>query len=422
MNKPELLAPAGDMERLKTAFHFGADAVYIGMKDFSLRANTKNFSDAQLCEAIEYTHSLGKKIYIAFNIYFTPEQTEQIIAALQRLSQLCPDGMIVSDPGIIMLAQKHAPNIPIHISTQANTTNQYAAEFYKSYGANRIVLARELSLKQIKAIHDSTDMELEAFIHGAMCISYSGRCLLSAYMTAAGLGRRTDDDKTQQRSANKGDCVQPCRWEYILKEKSRPDQNYEISEDEHGTYIMSSRDICMIDRIDDLIRAGVSSFKVEGRMKSLLYISSVIGAYRAAIDNACDGTVYDRDAVYRELDVVSHRDFSTGFFYESPLQNANITDTMTYKRQMRLAASVLGSDGDKTAVKVFNTIRTDSIIEYAAPGLRIIPVGRIELFNADGTPTDVIHHCDRAMIRMSDHNGSSIIGNELDILRMEADF
>ena len=422
MNKPELLAPAGDIDKLKTALHFGADAVYIGMKDFSLRANTKNFDDAQLCEAIAYTHSLGKKIYIAFNIYFTPEQTDDIIAALQRLSQLCPDGMIISDPGIILLARQHAPNVPIHISTQANTTNQYAADFYKAQGADRIVLARELSLEQIRQIHQHTDIELEAFVHGAMCISYSGRCLLSTYMTTAGLGRRTDDTKTEPRSANKGDCVQPCRWEYILKEKSRPDQNYEVSEDEHGTYFMSSRDICMIDHIADLIDAGVCSFKVEGRMKSLLYISAIIASYRAAIDHVCDGTPLERQAIDRELNVVSHRDFSTGFFYQSPMTDANITSTMQYKREMRLSGKVLGNSGDKMTVKVYNTISTDSDLEYVAPGLNIVKVGRIELFDRNGTPTDKIHHCDEATVRLYDTDGNVIIGQSMDILRMEADF
>ena len=422
MNKPELLAPAGDLEKLKIAFHFGADAVYIGMKDFSLRANSRNFDDNELREAIEFTHSLGKKIYIAFNIYFTPEQTDDIIKALQELEQLAPDGMIISDVGIMLLARQHAPHIPIHVSTQANATNQYAADFYQAQGASRIVLARELSIEQIKLIHQHTNIELEAFIHGAMCISYSGRCLLSTYMTTAGLGRRADDDKTMPRSANKGDCVQPCRWEYILKEKSRPDQNYEISEDEHGTYIMSSRDICMIDHIADLIDAGVCSFKVEGRMKTLLYISAIIASYRAAIDHVCDGTPLDRQAIDRELNVVSHRDFSTGFFYNSPMQNANINEGTQYNREMRLAAQVVGIHNGRAILKVYNTISTDTVLESVAPNLRITPVGRIELFGKDGSPLDKARHIDDVTAIFYDRDGNIIPTEQFDILRMEAAF
>ena len=422
MNKPELLAPAGDLEKLKIALHFGADAVYIGMKDFSLRANSKNFDDDELHQAIEYTHSLNKKIYIAFNIYFTPEQTNDIIAALQTLERLAPDGMIVSDPGIIMLARQYAPNVPIHISTQANTTNQYAADFYQAQGVSRIVLARELSIEQIRQIHEHTNIELEAFIHGAMCISYSGRCLLSTYMTTAGLGRRADDDKTQTRSANKGDCVQPCRWEYILKEKSRPDQNYEISEDEHGSYIMSSRDICMIDHIADLIDAGVCSFKVEGRMKTLLYISAIIASYRAAIDHICDGVPLDRQLIDRELNVVSHRDFSTGFFYNSPMENANITKTTQYNREMRLAAQVTAVNDGKAVLKIYNTISSDSVLEYVAPQLQITPVARIALFGQNGEVLTKATHGMNVTAIFYDDKGQPISMQPFDIIRMEASF
>ncbi|MBP5448594.1 MAG: U32 family peptidase [Spirochaetales bacterium] len=422
MNNPELLAPAGDLEKLKIAFHFGADAVYIGMKDFSLRANSKNFDDNELREAIDFTHSLGKKIYIAFNIYFTPEQTDDIIKALQELEQLAPDGMIISDVGIMLLARQHAPHIPIHVSTQANATNQYAADFYQAQGASRIVLARELSIEQIKLIHQHTNIELEAFIHGAMCISYSGRCLLSTYMTTAGLGRRADDDKTMPRSANKGDCVQPCRWEYILKEKSRPDQNYEISEDEHGSYIMSSRDICMIDHIADLIDAGVCSFKVEGRMKTLLYISAIIASYRAAIDHICDGVPLDRQLIDRELNVVSHRDFSTGFFYNSPMENANITKTTQYNREMRLAAQVTAVNDGKAVLKIYNTISSDSVLEYVAPQLQITPVARIALFGQNGEVLTKATHGMNVTAIFYDDKGQTISMQPFDIIRMEASF
>ena len=332
MNKPELLAPAGDFEKLKVAFHFGADAVYVGMKSFSLRANTKNFTEEELKIAIDYTHKLNKKIYIALNIYFTPFQADDIIKSLKLIEKIKPDGIILSDMGCLYLAKKYADSIPIHISTQANTTNQYSTQFYQELGVKRVIVARELSLKEIKNISQNTDVELEAFVHGAMCISYSGRCLLSSYMTTKDLGRRENDNTTETRSANKGDCVHPCRWEFVLKEKTRGEQNYLIEEDENGSYILSSKDICMIYHISDLIDAGISSFKIEGRMKSILYISSIVRSYRRAIDSYFDNSlIFDRDEIEKELNIVSHRDFSTGFFYNSPKMIAFLTESIDYK-------------------------------------------------------------------------------------------
>jgi len=249
MQKPELLSPAGDIEKLKVAFHFGADAVYAGLTDFSLRAKSKNFNFEEIEEAVNYTHSIQKKIYITLNIYFTPDQTEELINTLKTLNSMKPDGLIISDLGALYLAKLYAPDIPIHISTQANTTNQYAVKQYEELGAKRVVLARELSLNDIKRIKNNTKCELEAFIHGAMCIAYSGRCLLSAYMTHPDLGKRKDIESTEIRSANKGNCSHSCRWEYSLKEKTRGEQEYSIEEDITGTYVFSSKDICMIEII-----------------------------------------------------------------------------------------------------------------------------------------------------------------------------
>ena len=288
----ELLAPAGNFEKLKVAFHYGADAVYAGLDKLSLRANADNFTREELIEAVKYTHDIGKKIYIALNIYFMPEHKERIIDALTFLAKIKPDGMIISDMGVFYLAKKYAPEIPIHISTQANCTNQYAATMYSSIGANRVVLAREVDIEGIKEIRkELPSLELEAFIHGAMCIAYSGRCLLSSYMTTKGLGTQKEDGT---RSANQGDCAHSCRWEFFLKEKTRENDTFDVSADENGTYILSSKDICMIEHVKDLIEAGVSSFKIEGRMKSILYISSIVRAYRYVIDCILAGKPLDK--------------------------------------------------------------------------------------------------------------------------------
>ncbi|MCK4798561.1 MAG: U32 family peptidase, partial [Spirochaetes bacterium] len=355
LNKPELIAPAGDLEKLKVAFHFGADAVYAGLTNFSLRMKTKNFNESEIKEAIEYTHNKRKKIYIPLNIYFTPDQIDGLINYIKLLHGLKPDGIIISDMGALSLVKQYAPNIPIHISTQANTTNQFAAKLLKTLGANRIILARELSLMDISQIKD-IDITLEAFVHGAMCIAYSGRCLLSAYMTHPQLGKRKDIETSEIRSANKGNCAHSCRWEYILKEKTRGEQEYIITQDLNGTYVFSSKDICMINHIHELVKAGIQSLKIEGRMKSILYISSIVRAYRQAIDHWADPSVsYDKDVIDKELNIVSHREFCTGFFFEKPMQNANTTKGGVYKRKIRLAALVIGIKKERAILKVYNT-------------------------------------------------------------------
>jgi putative protease len=422
--KLELLSPAGDFEKLKVAFHFGADAVYVGLKDFSLRANTKNFEEDEIKQAIEYTHNLGKKIYIALNIYFTPDQTEGIIEKLKFINTLKPDGIIISDLGILNLAKKYAPDVQIHISTQANTTNQYAVEIYKNLGAKRIVLARELSLHDIKKIKENIpDIELETFVHGAMCISYSGRCLLSAYMTKKSLGARKSDKDLNVRSANKGDCSHSCRWEFILKEKTRPDQDYEISEDEEGTYILSSKDMCMIDHIDDMINAGITSLKIEGRMKSILYISSIVRAYRQAIDHYYDNNIlYDRDQIENELNVVSHREFSTGFFYDNPMETANVTKNTIYKREMRLAALIEDFRNNKLILKIYNTINIDDKIEYIGKNMKTIKVKKIILYDKNGIILTKVNHTQYAQAELFDENDKKIEAEKFDILRIESNF
>lgn len=301
----ELLAPAGDLNKLKTALHFGADAVYCGGNIFSLRANAKNFTEDELIEAVKYTHERNKKIYVAANIFAFNNDFDALGKYFQFLQKIGVDAVLVSDPGVLCCLKENAPKMEIHLSTQANTTNKYAAKFWVEQGVKRIVLARETSIEDIKEIRSflPESVELEAFVHGAMCISYSGRCLLSNALTG--------------RSSNRGDCVQACRWEYEIVEKNRKGKPLTIGEEERGTYILNSKDLNMIEHIDKLAQAGVYSFKVEGRMKSVYYVASVINAYRKAFEiyknnpNDYKPTQMLIDELYKN----SHRDYTTGFFF-----------------------------------------------------------------------------------------------------------
>lgn len=272
MNKPELLAPAGNIEKLKTAIEFGADAVYLGGSKLNLRAFADNFSLDELKEGIEFAHSRNKKVYITLNVFPHNEDLNGLEEYLKDLYEIKADAVIVSDPGIIMTAREVVPNLEIHLSTQANSVNYKTAIFWHKQGVKRIVVARELSLKEIKSMKEKIPetCEIEAFVHGSMCISYSGRCLLSNYMTG--------------RDSNRGACAQPCRYKYSLVEEKRPNEYFPVYEDEKGTYIMNSKDLCMIEHIPDLISAGIDSLKIEGRMKSSYYVASVVKAYREAID------------------------------------------------------------------------------------------------------------------------------------------
>ena len=301
----ELLAPAGDLNKLKTALHFGADAVYCGGNIFSLRANAKNFTEDELIEAVKYTHERNKKIYVAANIFAFNNDFDALGKYFQFLQKIGVDAVLVSDPGVLCCLKENAPKMEIHLSTQANTTNKYAAKFWVEQGVKRIVLARETSIDDIKEIRSflPESVELEAFVHGAMCISYSGRCLLSNALTG--------------RSSNRGDCVQACRWEYEIVEKNRKGKPLTIGEEERGTYILNSKDLNMIEHIDKLAQAGVYSFKVEGRMKSVYYVASVINAYRKAFEiyknnpNDYKPSQMLIDELYKN----SHRDYTTGFFF-----------------------------------------------------------------------------------------------------------
>ena len=305
MAKLELLAPAGDMEKLETAYYFGADACYFAGKKWGLRAFSENFDNDELKHYIEYAHKLGRKAYITVNIQAHNSDFDGLADYIKYLEQIGADAIIVSDAGILTLARQVAPNLTVHISTQASASNKYAAKFWADAGAKRIILARELSLTEIREIRDflPDEIELEAFVHGAMCISYSGRCLLSNYLTG--------------RDSNRGACVQACRWEYFITEKSRKDtgEEYQIQQDERSTYILNSKDLCMINYLDKMADAGVTSFKIEGRMKSAYYVANVVNAYRRALDileqNPAD--FHPDEARIAELEKCSHRRFTTGF-------------------------------------------------------------------------------------------------------------
>ena len=298
----ELLAPAGNMEKLKTAFKFGADACYMAGKKFGLRAFSGNFEEDELKEAIDYAHSLNKKVYITVNIVAHNDDFNGLREYLISLKEMHADAIIVSDIGIMNIAKECVPELDIHVSTQANVTNKYTAKFLCDLGVKRLVLARELSISEIKEIRDyiPADVEIETFVHGAMCISYSGRCLLSNYLT--------------NRDSNRGACVQACRFEYSICEKTRNGEHYEIQEDNRGTYILNSKDLCMIKYINDLVDAGVTSFKIEGRMKSPYYVATVTNAYRRAIDDYVNGRPFDNELL-DELEKTSHRRYTTGFYF-----------------------------------------------------------------------------------------------------------
>lgn len=323
MKKIELLAPAGDLEKLKTAIIYGADAVYFGGQSFSLRSGAGNFTVDEIKEGLDFAHSRGAKCYMTLNIFAHNEDIEPLEKYLHEIKDLGIDAFLVSDPGIVDMVKEIIPSAEIHLSTQANMTNYRTAKFWNKLGVTRLVLARELSLAEIREIKANlpAEVELESFVHGAMCISYSGRCLLSNFMN--------------ERDANRGCCSHPCRWKYKLVEEKRPGEYYPVEEDERGTYIMNSKDLCMIDHIADIIEAGISSAKIEGRMKSIFYVATVVHAYRQAIDayySNPKGYKFDPELM-KELTKVSHRHFTTGFYYDKPDHEDQNYETSSYIRE-----------------------------------------------------------------------------------------
>ncbi len=319
--KPELLMPAGNLEILKAAVMFGADAVYIGGDMYGLRAKAHNFSPNEMSEGIEFAHSYGKKVYVTANITAHNNDLLGVREYFKELSVIKPDALIISDPGVFMAAKEICPDIDVHISTQSNNVNYDTFRFWHMQGATRVVTARELSVKEIAEIRKNIpdDLEIETFIHGAMCISYSGRCLLSNYFTG--------------RDANLGACTHPCRWKYYIMEEKRPGEYLPVEENERGTYIFNSKDLCMIEHIPDLCKAGIDSFKIEGRMKTALYVANVARIYRMAIDDYYkDASLYEEKIPYykAELEKGTYRQFTTGFFYGKPTHETQIYDSNTY--------------------------------------------------------------------------------------------
>lgn len=382
MKKPELLAPAGNMEKLKMALLYGADAVYLGGKSFGLRAFGGNFSREELKEAVEFAHNLGKKVYVTVNIFPHNIDVEALPDYLAYLNEIRVDALLVADLGVFTLAKQYAPDIELHISTQANNTNYVTVNAWKDMGATRVVMARELSLQELKTIRKKCDVELEMFVHGAMCISYSGRCLLSAYMTG--------------RDANRGACAQSCRWKYNLVEENRPGEYFNIEEDERGTYIMNSRDMCLMPHLPEIIETGIDSLKIEGRMKSVHYAASVVKAYRMAIDSYFEDpeNFSIKQEWVEELDKVSHRAYTTGFFLHKTTSEDQIYSSSSYTQTSDFVGLVKEYDAETgfAVVEQRNNMKIGQEIEVFQPNLPTYRQVISDMYNDKGEAIDVAPH------------------------------
>lgn len=384
MKKMELLAPAGNMEKMKMALLYGADAVYMAGKAFGLRAYGGNFDREELKEAVEYAHNLGKKVYITVNIIPRNEDLEGLDEYLKYLQSIHVDAVLVADMGVFDVCREAAPKLPIHISTQASAANWRTIRRWKEMGASRVVLAREVSVKEMADIHKKVDVELEVFGHGALCISWSGRCLLSNYFTNG------------KRQSNRGECIQACRFKYSVMEESRPGQYFPIEEDEHGTYIFNSKDLCMIDHIPELIEAGVASLKIEGRMKSVYYVAAVVAAYRKAID-----AYYEKGADFEvlpewraELEKVSHRPYTTAFAYQDPDHTAQEYVKSQPEQSYDFIGLVLKEGAEKGTVIVQqrNHFKTGETVEVLTPHGDVFPLQIGALRNGEGEIVEAAPH------------------------------
>ena len=374
-DKPELLAPAGDMERLKMAVLYGADAVYLAGTSFGMRAFAGNFSDEALPQAVAFAHSHGVRVHCTINTMPRNDEAARLPEHLERLADAGVDALIVADLGAFTMAGKYAPRCERHISTQASICNYETARAWHDLGASRVILARELSLDEIREIRAKAPpaLELEAFVHGAMCVSYSGRCLLSNYMTG--------------RDSNRGACAQPCRYQYALMEEKRPGVYFPVYEENEGTYILNSRDMCMIDHVGELMDAGLDSLKIEGRAKSAYYAAIVTGAYRHAIDAAAAGLPLD--PVWRdEVEHISHRHYSTGFYYGQPGQ---FTQDARYIRDWQIVAKVLSCDSEGNALLTLNNkFARGDLLELVGPGVRPISFSVEDLRDEEDQPLDEV--------------------------------
>ncbi len=372
---PELLVPASSLEVLKTAVIFGADAVYIGGEAFGLRAKAKNFSKEDMRQGIAFAHEHNKKVYVTVNILAHNDDLPGVREYLKELKELGPDGLIIADPAIFMLAKEICPEIERHISTQANNTNYGTYKFWWDLGATRVVSARELSLKEIREIRDNIpeEMEIESFMHGAMCISYSGRCLLSNYFTG--------------RDANQGACTHPCRWKYSVMEEKRPGEYFPVYENERGTYIFNSKDLCMIEYVPEMIEAGIDSFKIEGRMKTALYVATVARTYRKAIDDYQESPEKYRANMPWYLDQISnctYRQFTTGFYFGKPSEETQIYDSNTYVKEYTYLGIISEEKDGMYRIEQRNKFSVGETIEIMKPNGDNIEVVVKRIVNEDG--------------------------------------
>jgi putative protease len=359
LKKPELLAPAGSFAKMQAAIHYGADAVYLGGRQFSLRAHATNIADDEISRAVSYAHARNVKVYVTVNILAHNRDFLTLPAYLETLAQAGTDGLIIADPGIMRVAQAIVPDLPIHLSTQANVTNLESARFWQDQGVKRINAARELSLAEITEIKNNTDLEVEIFTHGAICISYSGRCLLSCYLTG--------------RSANLGNCAHPCRYNYKLVEEQRPGQYFPVEEDERGTYIFNSRDLCLLNRLPELIEAGVDCLKIEGRMKTIYYTGAVTRVYRAALDQLLanwpvSGLPQLDERFMSELDKIGSRGYTENFLTDPPDRHDMLYDE-THIAPTHHPVGIILEGGDDPLIDIRNALEPGQTIEYLAKGL-----------------------------------------------------
>ena len=384
MRKTELLIPAGSLDVLKTAVIYGADAVYIGGEAFGLRAKARNFSIEEMQEGIAFAHERGVKVYVTANILAHNGDLPGVEAYFKELKQAEPDALIISDPGVFDIARRVLPDTDIHISTQANNTNYGTYQFWHRMGAKRVVSARELSLEEIRQIRANIpqDMEIESFIHGAMCISYSGRCLLSNFLTG--------------RDANQGACTHPCRWKYSLVEETRPGEYMPVYEGERGTYIFNSKDLCMIEYIPELVEAGIDSFKIEGRMKTALYVATVARSYRKAIDDfQKDPKLYRENMEWYKAEIgkCTYREFTTGFYFGKPTEDAQIYDSNTYVKNYTYLGTAEETDGNGAfRMEQKNKFSVGETVEVMKPDGRNLTAVVREIRDEEGNPQESAPH------------------------------
>ncbi len=367
---PELLAPAGDFEKLRAAIHYGADAVYLGDSLLSLRGKAGNFNSAEMGEAAGYARGKGVKVYVTVNIFPHSRDLQAIEEHIALLEEIRPDAVIVSDPGVFAMFRKRAPQLDLHVSTQANVTNAESARFWEGLGAKRIVLSRELTIDEIGYIRERTDVELEVIVHGAICISYSGKCYISSFLA--------------QRSANSGRCTNSCRWSYALMEEKRPGEYFPVFDDDRGTYLMSSKDLCMIEHLPLLAKAGVTSFKIEGRMKGINYVAGVVKTYREALD-AMAGPAYKVERRWlRELSMFSSRGYTTGMYFGAQPDGDYNSDGDCYRMSHELVGVVLDVAGGVATIGLRNRLDRGDRLEYLSPGLEGTPFETVSMQDETG--------------------------------------